>query len=157
MIPLLVISITRTDTKCYWKTHPKAAWFQSFLSNSAPKLWNALPQTIREADSSATFRRRLKAHLSSKWIFLFSKRWTHCSPKLFSVFPRLFFSVHFPSIISFSTLSIQVNGTMRYKNGHHHRHHHPNHASSSRHSCLTWVLQWKVWLAAAILGKLCSS
>ena len=40
------------------KHNEKQFGFRAF-SNSAPKLWNALPQTIREADSSATFRRRL--------------------------------------------------------------------------------------------------
>lgn len=33
------------------------------LSNSCPKLWNALLQTIKEADSSSAFRRRLKRRL----------------------------------------------------------------------------------------------
>ena len=30
-IPSLVISTMSTDSKCYWKTHQKEAWFQSFL------------------------------------------------------------------------------------------------------------------------------
>ena len=93
------------------------------FSNSAPKLWNALPQTIREADSSATFHRRLKPHPFPRLIFfVFSVCLTHCTPKLFYVLQRLFF-IHFLSIISFSAPSIQVSGTMRDKNGHHHHHH----------------------------------
>ena len=40
----------------------------------------------------------------------------------FSMSSQDFFSVHFLSIILFSTLSIQVNGTMHYKNGHHPHH-----------------------------------
>ena len=36
--------------------------FRAF-SSSGPKLWNALPQTIKEADSSSAFRRRLKSRL----------------------------------------------------------------------------------------------
>ena len=52
---LRIPSATEKHTK-------KKLGFRAF-SNSAPKLWNALPQTNREADSSATFRRRLKAHL----------------------------------------------------------------------------------------------
>ena len=62
--------------------------FRAFC-NSTPKFWNSLPQTIREADSSATFRRRLNAHLFSDCRFLFSTCRTHYTPKLVYVFPRL--------------------------------------------------------------------
>ena len=72
----------------------KQLGFRAF-SDSAPNLWNALPQAIREADSSTTFRRRLKTRLFSDCLFCFSVCWTHCAPKLFSVFPRLFFSCPF--------------------------------------------------------------
>ena len=71
----LIISSMPTDSKCYWKTHPKQLGFRAFC-NSAPNLWNALPQTVREADSSATFRRRLTSHLYSDWPCLR----THCAP-----------------------------------------------------------------------------
>ena len=108
--------------------------------NSAPKFWNALPQTIREADSSATFCRRLKAHLFSVWLFLFSSCWTHSAPKLFCL-PKTV-SVHFLSIISFSTLSIQVNGTMRYRSGHHHHHlHMPHTGISASHYHTKWPMK----------------
>ena len=45
----------------------KNSWF-FFLafSSSAHKLWNALPQTIKEACSLAAFHRRLKMHLFSE-------------------------------------------------------------------------------------------
>ena len=49
-------------------TPKKQLGFRAF-SNSVPKLWNALPPTIREADSSPTFRRRLKAHPFSGFLF----------------------------------------------------------------------------------------
>ena len=112
-------NILQCPIRALWRLHHEQMQlcFRVF-SNSAPKLWNALPRTIREADSSATFRRRLKTHLFSDWLLLFRICWTHCASKLFCVFPRL--SVHFWSIISFSALSIQVNGTVRYENGHHH-------------------------------------
>ena len=63
-IPSLVISTTPTDTSATEKHTKKQLGFRAF-SNSDPKLWNALPQTIREADSSATFRGRLKPHIFS--------------------------------------------------------------------------------------------
>ena len=47
-IPSLIVSNTPTDSKRYWKTHRKQFGFRAFR-NSAPKFWNALPQTIREA------------------------------------------------------------------------------------------------------------
>ena len=49
------------------KHPPKHFDFRAFC-NSSSKLWNALPQTVREADSSATFRRRLKSHPFSDWL-----------------------------------------------------------------------------------------
>ena len=73
--------------------------------------------------SSTTFCRHLKAHLFSDWLFLFSVGWNHCTPTLFCVFWRLTFSVYFLFVISFSTLSIQANGTMCYRSGYHHHHH----------------------------------
>ena len=91
-IPSLVSSTTPTDSKCYWKHTQKQLGFRAF-SNSTPNLWNALPHTIREADSSATFRRRLKTHLFSDWLFIFSVCWTHCAPKLF--LGRLFLSIFY--------------------------------------------------------------
>ena len=66
-IPSLSISSTPTDSKRYWKTHQKQFGFRAFC-NSALKFCNALPQTIREADSSATFYRRPKSHLFSDWM-----------------------------------------------------------------------------------------
>ena len=37
-------------SKCCWKAHQKQFSFRAF-SSSAPKLWNALPQTIKEAET----------------------------------------------------------------------------------------------------------
>ena len=59
--------------------------------NSAPKFWNTLPQTIREADSSATFRRRLKTHLFSDFLFQYLLD-SLCTVTFLSL-PNTFFSV----------------------------------------------------------------
>ena len=87
---LRIPSATEKHTK-------KQLGFRAF-SNSAPKLWNALPRTIREADSSATFRRRIKTHLLSECLFIFSVCWTHWAPKPFLCLPKTFFcsfSIHY--------------------------------------------------------------
>ena len=38
------------------------------VSSSAPKLWNALPQSIREADSLVAFHGRLKTYMLCEWL-----------------------------------------------------------------------------------------
>ena len=98
------------------KNTPKKFGFRTF-GNSAPKFWNALPQTIREADSSATFSRRLKIHLFSDFLFqcLLDPLCTVtflCLPKTVSKF---LFGFSFEKIVYFRALIIQVNGTIRYR------------------------------------------
>ena len=66
------------------KNTQKKFGFRAF-SNSAPKLWNALPQTIREEDPLAAFCRSQKTHLFSEWIC------TMCP--FFAVFVFCFFVV----------------------------------------------------------------
>ena len=47
------------------KRHMKKQFIFRAFSNSAPRLWNAAPQTLRECSSSTVFRRPLKSHLVS--------------------------------------------------------------------------------------------
>ena len=89
-------------------THKKFG-FRAFRS-STPKLWNALPQTICEADSSATFHRCLKTYLFSDFSFSVCAGLT--VHQNFSVFPRLFRGP-FP-FYNF------LQRSMHYKNGHDH-------------------------------------
>ena len=67
-------------------------------SNSAPKLWNALPQTIVEADSLVAFLRHLKTRLFCEWLH-----------QIIFFLNNLFIN--------------RVNGIMNHKSGHHHHHH----------------------------------
>ena len=66
--PLLFIATVPTDSKRCQKTHQKNSLVSEPFSNSAPKLWNALPQTTVEADSLVTFLRHLKTHLFCEWL-----------------------------------------------------------------------------------------
>ena len=79
-------------------TSKKQFGFWAF-SNSAPKLWNALPQTTVEADSLVTFLRHWKTHLFCEWLHQISLKNNN----------NLFIN--------------QVNGIMSHKSGHHHHHH----------------------------------
>ena len=65
-IPSLIITAqARFEIPSATEKHgEKQFGFRAFYSSS-PKLWISLPQTIRAADSSATFRRLLKTHLFS--------------------------------------------------------------------------------------------
>ena len=83
------------------------------------QIWSDLSEHVTQEGVLRSMLRCLKTYLFSNWLFLLSICWTHCAPKLFLCLPKTF-SVHFLSLISFSALSIKVNGTMRYKNGHHH-------------------------------------
>ena len=47
---------------------PKKQFGFRAFSSSAPKLWNALPQTIREADSVVVFHRHIKPHPFCEWL-----------------------------------------------------------------------------------------
>ena len=71
------------------KTHAKQQLGFRTFSNSAPRLWNAPPQALRESESSSAFRRNLKIHLFSNqwaitylflclWISLFITRQRDC-------------------------------------------------------------------------------
>jgi len=50
----------------YPNIKPMATLGERALVFAAPKLWNALPRTIRESTSSDTFKRKLKTHLFEK-------------------------------------------------------------------------------------------
>ena len=106
--------------------------FRAFW-NSAPKLWNVLRQTTREADFSATFRRRLKSHLFSDWLSFFECLLDSLCAVTFLCLPKtvsmILFSFSFEKKkkISFGALIIRVNGTNRYRNGYHQHHHHHHH------------------------------
>ena len=114
-------------------TPKKQLGFRAF-SNSAPKLWNALPQTIREADSSATFRRRLK-YLFFDWLSFSVSAWLTVHHNFSMSSQDCFYDsiwFFFWKKISFRALIIQVNGTNRYRNGYHHHHHHYCYGYSQR-------------------------
>ena len=140
--PSLVISSTPWDSKCYRKTHDKQQQQQktqlgfTAFCNSSPKLWNSLSQTVREADSSATFPGRLKTHLFSDWLsFSVSAGLTvHRNLSMSSQDFFLCFYLGFPlkKVISSSALGILVNGTKRCRKGHHHHFHHPGYGYSQR-------------------------
>ena len=70
-----IIAPTPTDSKCccnpppphtHTHTHTpkrkKKRFGSQVFFSSAPKLWNALPQTVRATNSLAAFHRRLKTH-----------------------------------------------------------------------------------------------
>ena len=80
MISSIIFSVS-SYSSCRWKPYPKAVFF-----NSAPRLWNALPQALREPESSSAFRRKRMTH----W---FSKQWSQHHPSL------LFLCLCFPWLI----------------------------------------------------------
>ena len=96
------------------KTKPTQFGFRAFCTSS-PQLWNVLPQTIREADSSATSRRRLKTHLFSD--FLFQYLLDSLCTVTFLGLPETFFCFYLVFLLKkkifFRALSIQVNGPKR--------------------------------------------
>ena len=63
----LIISATPTHSKCCWETHQEAFGFQSILKFSPPSSEIPCHKTIRKADTSVMFYRRLKTLLFSEW------------------------------------------------------------------------------------------
>ena len=51
---------------CILFLKPKATFGERAFVFAAPKLWNALPRTIRESTSVDTFKGKLKTHLFEK-------------------------------------------------------------------------------------------
>ena len=88
-------------------------------------IFHDLPQTLREADSSAMFCRHPKTHQFFFIDFSFSVSaglTMHCNFSISCQDPLYLLVLVFlwEKKISFSALSIQVNGTVCYRNGHHH-------------------------------------
>ena len=97
--PCTIPSLISTSLRIQSATdkHTKKSSLVSELSLTLPPSSGmAYHKTIREADSSATFRRRLKTHLFSDRLFLFSVCSTHL-PRNFSMSSQYFscpFSVY---------------------------------------------------------------
>ena len=84
------------------KRHMKKQFIFRAFSNSAPRLWNAAPQTLRECSSSTVFRRTLKSHLVSV------KFWTGALTAVLSVCLSVCLPVCL-SISVFLSLSLSVS------------------------------------------------
>ena len=109
-ISSLIISATSTHTKKHFGVRA--------FSNSIPKLWNSLPQTIRETGCSAVFRRRLKIHLFSELSMSDlnpSITIRHCTPSFSFVLSYHAFSINLawlktsPSIQSMQACAIEMD------------------------------------------------
>ena len=76
-------------SKCYWKTHQKTVWCQSFLQLFLHVL--ECPTTNNQRSRFLCDVPQMSKISPVFWLtFFFSVCWTHCAPKLFYVFPRLF-------------------------------------------------------------------
>ena len=94
------------------------AWLLQAFSNSALRLWNALPHALRESECSSAFRRKLEIHL-------FSNQWLHHDPSLRS-FVCLCFSLFIiwqrdcPSMCHVHGCFMDVFSALQIDNHHHH-------------------------------------